>query len=385
MDFSAALKKQALDLGFDAVGICAATSVPENVQRLRQFIDSGWHGDMIWMESRADQRAEPRLLWPDVRSIIMLGISYAPSSDPLQHHASPDIGVISVYAQGRDYHDVIKSKLKALAREIVKLHGGDVKVFVDTAPVMEKPLAAAAGIGWQGKHTNLVSRQHGSWLFLGAIYTTLDLQSDASHLDRCGSCAACQDVCPTNAFPKPYQLDARRCISYLTIEHKGHVPLEFRKAIGNRIYGCDDCLAVCPWNKFAVAAHEMAFQSRAELAAPRLLDLAMLTDQSFREVFAGSPVKRIGRDRLVRNVLIALGNGLPSDEIISAVTRLLTDSSALVRAAAVWALGELLAAEPARLAAAKARFSEQELELPQPDLSVQAEWTRLLHDHPFHI
>jgi epoxyqueuosine reductase len=361
---------QAAQLGFAAVGICAATSAPETAARLQAFLADGRHGDMLWLENRADERADPKTLWPEVKSIIMLGMSYAPASDPLQHHGTPDVGVVSVYAQGKDYHDVIKSKLKALAGWLVQQHGGDVKVFVDTAPVMEKPLAQAAGLGWQGKHTNLVSRDHGSWLFLGAIYTTLELPADVPHKNNCGSCTACQDVCPTQAFPAPYKLDARRCIAYLTIEHKGHIPVEFRSSIGNRIYGCDDCLAVCPWNKFAVAAHEMAFQPRAELTAPRLLDLVTLDDAAFREVFAGSPIKRIGRDRLVRNVLVALGNAPAKPDIISAVLARLADNSALVRGAAVWALSQL--ASPFEQAAAKARFSVQE-----PDPAVQAEWAML--------
>lgn len=379
------LRQRARDIGFDSVGVCPGSVSPDNERRLRDYLAKGWHGDMLWMESRVEQRADPQQLWPDVRSIIVLGLSYAPAADPLLHHGVADVGVVSAYAQGKDYHQVIKSKLKELARWLIDKHGGDVKVFVDTAPVMEKALAAAAGIGWQGKHTNVVSRDHGSWLFLGAIYTTLELPPDVAHENRCGTCKACQDVCPTQAFPVPYQLDARRCISYLTIEHKGHIPLEFRKPIGNRIYGCDDCLAVCPWNKFAAASREMAFHPRAELIAPRLVDLVMLEDQDFRELFAGSPVKRVGRDRFVRNVLVALGNAHPSEEIIAAVMCRLEDSSALVRAAAVWSLGELLASAPAQLAAAKARFLAQEQELPQPDLQVLAEWQRLLPVLPPHI
>ncbi len=308
---------------------------------------------MIWMETRADQRAAPVALWPDVKSVIALGMSYAPATDPLALEGAGDRGRISVYAQGGDYHDVVKRALKALARWLVEAAGGpgttnvpataDVKVFVDTAPVMEKPLAEAAGIGWLGKHTNLVSRSDGSWLFLGMIYTTLDLSPDAPGVDACGSCDACQRACPTDAFPAPYRLDARRCISYLTIEHAGPIPHEFRRAIGNRIYGCDDCLAVCPWNKFADAARaNKAFAPRAELAAPKLADLLVLDDATFRQVFSGSPIKRIGRDRMVRNCAIAAGNS--GDAALEPVLNtLLEDQSDVVRDAARWALAELSA------------------------------------------
>lgn len=298
---------------------------------------------MIWMEARADQRASPTELWPAVRSVIALGMSYAPGVDPLAWAEAADRGRISVYAQGVDYHDVVKRNLKALARWLIETVGGDadVKVFVDTAPVMEKPLAAAAGLGWQGKHTNLVSRSDGSWLFLGMIYTTLELALDRPERDRCGSCDACQRACPTEAFPAPYRLDARRCISYLTIEHKGPIPHEFRRAIGNRIYGCDDCLAVCPWNKFATAARaNKAFVPRAELVAPRLADLLALDDAGFRQVFAGSPIKRIGRDRMVRNAAVAAGNGGDS-ALAPALRALLDDPSDVVRDAAQWALDAL--------------------------------------------
>jgi len=298
---------------------------------------------MIWMEARADQRASPTGLWPAVRSVIALGMSYAPGVDPLAWAEAADRGRISVYAQGVDYHDVVKRNLKALARWLIETVGvdADVKVFVDTAPVMEKPLAAAAGLGWQGKHTNLVSRSNGSWLFLGMIYTTLELAPDRPERDRCGSCDACQRACPTEAFPAPYRLDARRCISYLTIEHKGPIPHEFRRAIGNRIYGCDDCLAVCPWNKFATAARaNKAFVPRAELVAPRLADLLALDDAGFRQVFAGSPIKRIGRDRMVRNAAIAAGNGGDST-LAPALRALLDDPSDVVRDAAQWALDAL--------------------------------------------
>jgi epoxyqueuosine reductase len=317
------------------------TKIKRQAKRLRAWLAEGAHGDMIWMEERADQRASPAGLWPEVRSLIMLGMSYAPPADPLRLAGEGGIGRISAYAQGQDYHDVVKKALKALARWLVDEAGCGLKVFVDTAPVMEKPLAQAAGLGWQGKHSNLVSREHGSWLFLGAIMTTLELEPDPPGRDRCGSCDACQSACPTNAFPAPYRVDARRCISYLTIEHKGPIPLEFREAIGNRIYGCDDCLAVCPWNKFAVqAAANRAFAARAELATPELGDLLRLDDASFRQLFAGSPIKRIGRDRMVRNVLIAAGNSGRAD-LIAPVAALLDDPAPVVRDAAVWALDKL--------------------------------------------
>jgi epoxyqueuosine reductase len=307
------------------------------------------HGQMGWMAERAHHRRSPQALWPEARRVIALGMSYAPAGDPLALAGHGDRARISVYAQGADYHDVVKKALKALARWLVDeaakrgLGEADVKVFVDTAPVMEKPLAAAAGLGWQGRHTNLVSREHGSWLFLGAIYTTLEIPLDAPAQDRCGSCRACQDACPTAAFPKPYRLDARRCISYLTIEHKGPIPEEFRVAMGNRIYGCDDCLAVCPWNKFADRSRAMqAFRPRAELAAPRLADLLALDDAGFRSLFAGSPIKRIGRDRFVRNCLIAAGNSgdLGLREQVEALR---ADPDPVVAEAAQWAAARLAA------------------------------------------
>jgi epoxyqueuosine reductase len=334
------ISSAAADIGFDAVGVCAADALVDAPQRLRAYLDAGHHGDMLWMETRAAERADPRLLWGQVKSVIALGLSYAPTLDPLRHAEAHDTGVISVYALGKDYHDVVKKKLKALARAIVDHTQADVKVFVDTAPVMEKPLAQAAGLGWQGKHTNLVSRTNGSWLFLGAIYTTLVLEPDTPHVNRCGSCTACQTACPTNAFPAPYTLDARRCISYLTIEHNGAIPLEFRAALGNRIYGCDDCLAVCPWNKFASASREMAFAPRDALTAPKLAELVQLDDAAFRALFAGSPIKRIGRARFVRNVLYAIGNS--GERALSAtVTPLLADPSEVVQEAASWALAQL--------------------------------------------
>jgi epoxyqueuosine reductase len=293
------------------------------------------------MEARADQRADPRALWPDARSVIALGLSYAPEADPLESLAWRDRATISVYARNRDYHDVVKKRLKALARWMVaEFADAGVKVFVDTAPVMEKPLAQQAGLGWQGKHTNLVSRTHGSWLFLGEIYTTLDLSADAAELDHCGTCSRCLDICPTKAFPAPYRLDARRCISYLTIEHHGPIPEEFRKPMGNRIYGCDDCLAVCPWNKFAVVHEEPAFAPRAELTAPKLADLAALDDAAFRALFSGSPIKRIGRNRFIRNVLIAIGNsGDPS--LRETARTLCADADPVVAEAAAWAVAQL--------------------------------------------
>jgi epoxyqueuosine reductase len=337
-----ALKAESLRLGFAACGVTRADAV-DGREALGAWIEAGQHGTMGWMEDRAEQRAAPQSLWPEALSVIALGMSYAPAEDPMRLAGEGGIGRISVYAQGADYHDVVKRNLKALARWLVENGGGQLKVFVDTAPVMEKPLGASAGIGWQGKHTNLVSREHGSWLFLGCIMTTLELEPDTPHRDSCGNCDACQRACPTNAFPAPYRLDARRCISYLTIEHKGPIPHEFRTAIGNRIYGCDDCLAVCPWNKFADAARaNRAFVGRAELAAPDLGDLLALDDAGFRQVFSGSPIKRIGRERMVRNAAIAAGNS-GSPALIEPLRRLLADESAVVAEAAEWALAALTA------------------------------------------
>ena len=345
-DLAARLKAEAARLGFAACGIAAADAAPRAGERLRAWLAEGCHGEMLWMESRAEQRASPKGLWPDVQSVIALGMSYAPGHDPLALAGAPTRGVISVYAQGGDYHDVVKKALKALARWLVaEVPDSALKVFVDTAPVMEKPLAEAAGLGWQGKHSNLVSREHGSWLFLGAIYTTVALPSDAAGRDRCGSCTACQTACPTDAFPAPYRVDARRCISYLTIEHKGPIPVEFRRAIGNRIYGCDDCLAICPWNKFADAAHRhRAFLPRGELAAPRLADLLTLDDAGFRALFAGSPIKRIGRNRFVRNVATAAGNSGDAT-LLPVLAPLAHDADAVVAEAASWAISELSAGE----------------------------------------
>ncbi|MCP1469945.1 epoxyqueuosine reductase [Sphingobium sp. OAS761] len=335
------LKAQALRLGFAACRIAPADVAPRASERLRAWLDAGHHGDMLWMEDRADQRGSPAGLWPDVRSVVMLGMSYAPGRDPLALADVPDRARFSVYAQGRDYHDVVKKGLKALARWLVEQQAASLKVFVDTAPVMEKPLAAGAGLGWQGKHSNLVSRDHGSWLFLGAIYTELVLTPDAPEVDHCGSCTACQAACPTDAFPAPYVVDARRCISYLTIEHKGPIPQDLRAGIGNRVYGCDDCLAVCPWNKFAdAAAANRAFVGRAELAAPRIGDLLALDDAAFREIFSGSPIKRIGRNRLVRNAAVAAGNS--GDASLRARLEPLTrDDDPVVAEAASWAMARL--------------------------------------------
>ena len=352
--------------GFAAAGIADVRASPDLAIRLAAFLEAGWHGEMDWLARRARWRGDPARLWPAARSAILVGLSYAPQGDPLAALGRTETGAISVYAQGRDYHDILKARLKRIAGWLVEAHGAQVKVFVDTAPLMEKPLAQAAGLGWQGKHTNLVSRTHGSWLFLGAILTDLALAADAPEADHCGSCRACLDICPTAAFPAPYQLDASRCISYLTIEHKGPIPLEFRAAIGNRIYGCDDCLAVCPWNKFAQAAHELAFAARPELEAPTLGQLAALDDASFRALFPGSPIKRIGRDRFVRNVLIAIGNSADPSLVAVAKARL-ADASPLVRGVAVWALSRLLEAGAfAQLAASRGDM--------ESDASVREEW-----------
>jgi epoxyqueuosine reductase len=334
------IRDKALALGFDAVGFCRAELGPEARERLAAFLAAGQHGDMGWLAERAGQRSHPRSLWPEARSVIVLGLSYAPEDDPLDVLARPDRGAVSVYARNRDYHDVVKGMLKHLAQFVVSRFGPEVKVFVDTAPVMEKPLAERAGLGWQGKHTNLVSRAHGSWLFLGEVYTTLDLPPDEPHQDRCGTCSRCLNACPTRAFPAPYRLDATRCISYLTIEHHGPIPHDLRPLMGNRIYGCDDCLAVCPWNRFAQATPHDKLRARADLSAPPLAELAGLDDPGFRRRFAGSPVKRIGRDRFVRNVLIAIGNsGDPG--LGPAAARLLHDPDPVVAEAAAWALARL--------------------------------------------
>lgn len=335
------LKEKAAAEGFVAFGIAPGYLAPLAGKRLQAWLADGRHGEMLWMESRVDQRASPDALWPEVKSVIMLGMSYAPANDPMALADHPDRARISIYAQGRDYHDVVKGALKRLAGWLAHEAGTDVKVFVDTAPVMEKALAEASGLGWQGKHSNVVSRDHGSWLFLGAIYTTAELEPDVPGTDNCGSCRACQDICPTNAFPAPYQVDARRCISYLTIEHKGQIDRELRPLIGNHIYGCDDCLAVCPWNKFAEsAAANKAFLPRAELVAPRLADLLTLDDQGFRALFSASPIKRIGRDRFVRNVAIAAGNSR-DQALVPHLSALLNDPDDVVRDAVQWAIDEL--------------------------------------------
>src|SRR6202030_2460345 len=360
------LTSEARALGFDCVGVTDPDAIGRAGPYFRAFLDAGAHGDMDWLAAHPERRADPRVLWASVRSVIMLGVNYGPDENPLAILERRTRGAISVYAQGDDYHDLIKKRLKTLARWLVAATGGEVKVFVDTAAVMEKPLAQAAALGWQGKHTNLVSREFGSWLFLGAIFTDADLPRNEPEADHCGSCQACLDICPTAAFPAPYKLDARRCISYLTIENKGPIPREFRKAIGNRIYGCDDCLAVCPWNKFAQAGREAKLAAREELRTPRLADLARLDDAAFRTLFAKSPVKRIGRDRFLRNVLIAIGN---SNEPALAVEaeRLLEDHSPLVRGAAIWALAQLKgAAEFAALASAAVRT--------EGDETVRGEW-----------
>jgi epoxyqueuosine reductase len=370
-NLKAALAREARALGFDCVGITDPAAIAEAGPHFRAFLEAGAHGDMDWLAAHPERRTDPRVLWASVRSIIMLGVNYGPDENPLAILEERSRGAISVYARGDDYHDLIKKRLKALARWLVAATGSEVKVFVDTAAVMEKPLAQAARLGWQGKHTNLVSRQFGSWLFLGAIFTTTDLPRDEADSDHCGSCQACLDICPTAAFPAPYKLDARRCISYLTIESKEPIPHEFRKAIGNRIYGCDDCLAVCPWNKFAQAGHEARLAARDELRAPELGALARLDDAAFRALFAKSPVKRIGRDRFLRNVLIAIGNSNDPALAVEA-ERLLDDESPLVRGAAVWAVSQLLGRE--EFSARAGRTSSAE-----PDETVRAEWRRADH------
>ncbi len=339
MDLKARLVERALSEGFVACRVCRPWDVPEVLERLAAFVEAGYHGQMGWMEERMAWRGNPAALWPEARSVIMLAESYAPQHDPLAVLGQPEKGAVSVYAQGRDYHDIVKKRLKRLARWLIEQEPCDVKVFVDTAPVPEKALAQASGLGWQGKHTNVVSRDWGNWAFLGSVFTTLELEVDAPEVDNCGSCTSCQDICPTNAFPEPYRLDARRCISYLTIEHKGPIDPELRVLLGNRIYGCDDCLAICPWNKFAVQASDMRYHSAAREASD-LAELVGLDDAAFRARFSGSPVKRIGRDRFVRNVLYAIGNsGLAS---LRGVAEALTaDPDAAVADAARWAVARL--------------------------------------------
>jgi epoxyqueuosine reductase len=360
------LRQEAKAAGFDVARVTVPEAIGQAGERLMKFLASGAHGDMAWMSSTATRRRDPRALWPAVRTIVMLGISYAPEHDPLLALKKRSHAVVSCYAQGRDYHDVLSSALKRVAVALQRASGAEVKVFVDTAPLMEKPLAAAAGLGWQGKHTNLVSRRFGSWLFLGAILTSARIDPDAPETDHCGSCRRCLDVCPTKAFPAPYQLDARRCIAYLTIEHKGHIASELRPLMGNRVFGCDDCLAVCPWNKFAAVSREARFASRIETDNPPLRELLALDDSAFRRRFAGTPVKRTGRDRFMRNLVIAAGNA-GDRRLIPEVIRHLTDPSSLVRAMAVWALQRL--AEPEEWRPYKARSIASE-----PDAVVKMEW-----------
>ncbi len=370
MELNRAIRAHALSLGFDLCRFTAAAAPPLWGARLRAWLASGAHGDMGWMAQTADRRVAPTALWPEAKSVVMLGLNYGPGSDPLAALSTRDGGAISVYARHRDYHDVLKGQLKQLAAFIIKrAGGGDAKVFVDTAPVMEKPLAQAAGLGWQGKHTNLVSRDFGSWLFLGAIVTDIVLAPDAPERDHCGACVKCLDICPTKAFVGPYQLDARRCISYLTIEHKGPIPPDLRAAMGNRIYGCDDCLAVCPWNKFAQTTREAKLAARADLERPSLSALSRLDDAGFRTLFSGSPVKRVGRARFLRNVLIAIGNS-GSAALAAEAERLIRDAEPLVRGAAVWALARLA---PERLAALRS-FADGEA-----DAAVRAEWAKETH------
>jgi epoxyqueuosine reductase len=369
---TASLKQLVLDEARAAGFVTARVTTPAAIgavvaDRLAEFLREGRHGDMAWMATTAERRRHPLGMWAGTRSIVMLGLNYAPEGDPLAVLAERARAAISCYAQGRDYHDVVKAGLERVAGVLARESGAEVKVFVDTAPLMEKPIAEAAGLGWIGKHTNLVSREYGSWLFLGAILTSAELEPDAPEVDHCGSCRRCLDICPTDAFPAPYQLDARRCIAYLTIEHKGHIAPEFRKAIGNRVFGCDDCLAVCPWNKFAAAARDMRLEAREELRSPPLTELLALDDAAFRKRFAGTPVKRTGRDRVLRNALIAAGNS-GDESLVPAVQRLLEDASPLVRAMAVWAFSQL--AESATWASARSRNASRET-----DPAVRAEWS----------
>ena len=365
-DAKAEIAAEARALGFDAVGIAAPGQPDAVAAHLKAFLALGLHGEMDWLARNAERRASPQALWPEARSVIAVAMNYGPAGDPLEALGHTDRGVVSVYAQGSDYHKTLKRRLKTLARFVAGRYGAEVKVFVDTAPVMEKPAAARAGLGWQGKHTNLVSRDWGSWLFLGELFTNLDLPPDTPETDHCGTCRSCLDICPTNAFPAPYRIDATRCISYLTIEHKGHIAREFRAAMGNRVYGCDDCLAVCPWNKFAAPTEEPAFLPRAGLTAPRLADLAGLDDAAFRAAFAGSAIKRTGRDRFVRNVLIAVGNS-GDRALVPTAEGLLGDESPLVRAMAVWALSRLLDG------GAFARLREAHIPA-ETDADVRVEW-----------
>jgi len=369
LDIKQLVLAEAREAGFDVARVTTPAALDRSIgDKLADLLHMGRHGDMHWMASTADRRRHPLNIWPQARSIVMLGMSYAPSDDPLAALADRTRGAISCYAQGKDYHDVVKLGLKRVAATFVRLAGAEVKVFVDTAPLMEKPLAEVAGLGWQGKHTNLVSREFGSWLFLGAVLTDAELKPDSPETDHCGNCRRCLDACPTNAFPAPYQLDARRCIAYLTIEHKGHIPAEFREPIGNRVFGCDDCLAVCPWNKFAEAARETKLAALPATQSPPLADLLALDDAAFRARFAGTPVKRTGRDRLVRNALIAAGNSADAG-LVTAVERLTDDASPLVRAMAAWALHRLAA--PDHFAQVRRRQLARE-----PDAVVRAEWLK---------
>ena len=360
------LRARAMALGFDSFGIAPADARPDLPEKLNAALAAGWHGDMDWMAETAERRGSPNGMWPQARSVILLGINYGPETDPLAILGERSLGTISVYARNRDYHEIIKGKLKDLAGLLARRSGAEVKVFVDTAPLMEKPLAEAAGLGWQGKHTVLVSREFGSWLFLGAILTSAELPADQPHAESCGTCTRCLDICPTNAFPAPFRLDARRCLAYLTVEHKGPIPWEFRVPMGNRIYGCDDCLAVCPWNKFASISREAKLRARPELERPRLADLVQLDDDGFRALFAGSPIKRIGQARFLRNVLIAIGNS-EDDTLVPLVEARLDADDALVRGAAVWALRKLA---PQRAEHLSLAYRDKE-----SDSSVLLEWT----------
>jgi epoxyqueuosine reductase len=368
VDVRALIRAEALAAGFATVGFTTPGAVPLAGPRLFEFLGQGRHGDMDWMVTHADRRHHVNALWPEARSVVMLGYSYAPLEDPIATRIAANRAVISAYAKARDYHDTVKAALKRVARVMHASSGAEVKVFVDTAPLMEKPLAEAAGLGWQGRHTNLVSRSHGSWLFLGAILTTLELKSDAASADHCGTCRRCLDACPTQAFPADYQLDARRCIAYLTIEYAGHIAEEFRSPIGNRVFGCDDCLAVCPWNSFAQATHDSRMAVRAEMDNPPLRELLVLDDATFRARFRGTPVKRTGRDRVVRNALIAAGNS-NDKSLLEVIQPLMTDPAPVVRAMAIWAFARL--ADAASLAELRSIHAGQET-----DTDVQQEWRR---------